>query len=107
MIMFWKFVTTLKLSIFLAISQIFAWGGILCPLQLGNFLAILRIFAWGGIFVPSNLAIFWQYRNFRLVGYLLFPPTRQVLGDFWIFVSRVIFFALRFSNFWRFLEVFV
>jgi hypothetical protein len=43
---------------FFAISRIFAWGGIFCPLQLSDFLAISRIFAWGGIFCPLQLGDF-------------------------------------------------
>ena len=84
--MFWKFVATLQLSKFWKYCK----------------------FLLGGVFVvPSNSAIFGDTANFCLVGYLLSPPTWQFLEIFGSFVLRVIFCALRFSNFWQFLEVFV
>jgi hypothetical protein len=68
---------------FLAILQVFAWAGILCPLPLSNFGDSLE----AGILCPLQLSNFWQFFG-SFVSRLIFcaPLLREflaILAKFW------------------------
>ncbi len=74
---------------FLAISRVFAWAGILCPLPLSNFWQFLG----GGYFMsPPTQQFLAIFQKFCFAPNFLCPLTPQIFGNFWQNFGRAVVF---------------